>query len=102
MSSSKPFLASVLEGLALAGDVSVRPMMGEYVLYYRGKVIGGVYDDRLLLKPTPSARRLLGDAPYAVPYPGAKDLLWVEPPFDPALLREVLLAMHGELPVRRR
>lgn len=101
MPSTKPFLMSVLDALALAEDVTARPMMGEYILYYRGKVIGGVYDDRLLLKPTPTAKRLLSDAPLAIPYPGAKAMLHVERP-DPGLLREVLQGMYAELPDRKR
>ena len=79
MASTKEYLDFVLEQLAGAEDVSFRPLMGEYVLYCRGKVIGGVYDDRLLLKPTKTALRLIEDAGLAVqpevPYPGAKELL---------------------------
>ena len=79
MSTSKEYLAFVLEQLAGAEAVTVRPMMGEYVLYCRGRVIGGVYDDRLLLKPTKTALHLLEDAGLPlqtdIPYPGAKELL---------------------------
>lgn len=79
MSTSKDYLNFVLEQLAALGDVSVRPMMGEYVLYHAGKVVGGIYDDRLLVKPTPSALRLLEESgreiAYDLPYPGAKELL---------------------------
>ena len=79
MSSTKEYLDFVLEQLAAAEKIAVRPMMGEYVLYCRGRVIGGVYDDRLLLKPTKTALRLLEDAGLPVqtdiPYAGAKALL---------------------------
>ena len=79
MSSTKEYLDFVLEQLSGADAISYRPMMGEYVLYCRGKVIGGVYDDRLLLKPTKTALRLTEEAGLAVqreiPYPGAKELL---------------------------
>lgn len=79
MPTSKDYLNFVLEQLAALGDVSVRPMMGEYVLYYAGKVVGGIYDDRLLVKPTPSALALLREDDreiiYDLPYPGAKELL---------------------------
>ena len=79
MASSKAFLDYVLEQLFPLGDVSARPMMGEYVVYCRGRVIGGVYDDRFLLKPTENALRLMreADAPveYDVPYEGAKPML---------------------------
>ena len=79
MSSTKAYLNFVLEQLAELGDVSVRPMMGEYVLYHAGKVVGGIYDDRLLVKPTPSALQLLRESgkevAYDIPYPGAKKML---------------------------
>ena len=79
MASTKAYLDFVLEQLAGAEEIAFRPMMGEYVLYCRGKVVGGVYDDRLLLKPTPGALRLLAeaglDAERELPYEGAKELL---------------------------
>ena len=75
MASSKEFLQFVLEQLSALGDVSVRPMMGEYVLYCHDRVVGGIYDDRLLLKPTPSAVQLMPDAERDIPYDGAKEML---------------------------
>ena len=79
MASTKEYLDFVLEQLSDLGDVSARPMMGEYVLYCHSKVIGGVYDDRLLLKATSAALRLLEeegiDAQFDIPYPGAKEML---------------------------
>ena len=79
MASTKAYLDFVLEQLAGAEEIAFRPMMGEYVLYCRGKVVGGVYDDRLLLKPTPGALRLLEEAGLPaeteLPYEGAKPLL---------------------------
>ena len=79
MASTKEYLNFVLEQLAALGDISMRPMMGEYVLYYQEKVIGGIYDDRLLVKPTPLALRFLEEGgkeiAYDLPYPGAKELL---------------------------
>ena len=79
MSSTKEYLDFVLEQLSGADAISYRPMMGEYVLYCRGQVIGGVYDDRLLLKSTINALRLLSEAGLPVqtdiPYPGAKEML---------------------------
>lgn len=70
MASGKGYLTFLLEGLG--EEVSWRPMMGEFILYFRGKVVGGVYDDRLLVKPTRSARALLPDAPRELPYPGGQ------------------------------
>ena len=73
-------------------------MMGEYVLYYRGKVAGGIYDDRLLLKPVPSAVSLLPHAPMEKPYKGAKAMLLAEDVDDRELLARLLTAMYDELP----
>lgn len=98
MASRREYVEFVLGQLAGAGEVTCRPMMGEYILYYRGKVIGGVYDDRLMLKPCPAARELLPAAETAEPYPGASPLLVVDAVEDAALLQRVALAMHPELP----
>lgn len=101
MASSKEYLDFVLEQLASAGEITYRAMMGEYVLYLSGKVIGGVYDDRLLLKAAPSALRLLresgGDLQLDIPYPGAKEML-VAPVDDPLLLGGIVRAVREELP----
>lgn len=97
MASSKTFVQFVMEQLREAGDVACRPMMGEYVLYYRGKVFGGVYDDRVLVKPVPAAKDLLGDK-WETPYPGAKDMLMVEELENREFLRKLLEAMYSELP----
>ena len=76
-------------------------MMGEYILYYRDKVVGGIYDNRLLVKPTPSARRLLPNAPAELPYEGAKEMLLVDEIDDRALLCELLREMEPELPAKK-
>lgn len=105
MASTKEYLDFVLGQLDALGGVSARAMMGEYVLYCRGKVIGGVYDDRLLLKAAPGALRLLeeeGVAPqFDLPYPGAKELL-VAPVDERALLRRVAAAIADELPAPKK
>jgi len=69
-----------------SGDIRTRPMMGEYLLYYRGKLVGGLYDDRLLIKNVPAVRCLLPDAELISPYPGAKEQLLLAEPYDPDLL----------------
>ena len=94
MASSKAYLDFILDPLSEAGDVSCRPMMGEYILYYRGKVIGGIYDDRFLVKPTKSAAALM-------PYAGAKEMLLVDDVDDRAFLRELLDGLYAELPARK-
>ena len=101
MASTKEYLTYILEQLSGLDDVRYRAMMGEYILYYRGKVVGGVYDNRLLLKPTPSARALLPDAPMELPYEGAKAMLLADAD-DRELLASVLTAMVDELPAPKR
>ena len=98
MASSKEYLDFVLEQLSDLDGITVRPMMGEYLLYVDGKLAGGVYDNRLLVKPVPAALALLPDAPQEPPYPGAKPMLLVEEVEDGAFLRELLVAMEPELP----
>ena len=102
MASSKEYLDFIMEQLSGAGDVSFRAMMGEYVLYYRGKVIGGIYDDRFLLKPVPSAAAMMPEAVMEKPYEGAKEMLLVDDVENREFLRELLEAVYGELPPPRK
>ena len=95
MASSKEYLEFVLEQCE---GLSARTMMGEYVLYYGGKVVGGVYDNRLLVKPTESAVALMPEAPRELPYEGAKEMLLVEDIEDRDLLKKLFEAMYEELP----
>ena len=105
MASSREYLEYVMEQLSGVEGVSSRAMMGEYVLYLGGKVVGGVYDDRLLLKPTKTAVRLMeaafGSAQTDVPYPGAKPHL-VADVDDRELTARVLRAIAQELPPPKR
>ena len=78
MASSKAYLDFILEQLSGLEEVTYRAMMGEYILYYRGKIVGGIYDDRLLVKPVKSAVSYMPDARYELPYDGAKEMLLVE------------------------
>ena len=102
MASRKAYLDYILEQLSDLDDISYRPMMGEYVIYYKGKVIGGIYDDRFLVKPTKSANRLLPNAQLEAPYPGAKDMIFVEDVDNRELLAKLLDGMVEELPTRRK
>ncbi len=88
----------VLDQLSGLEDVSYRAMMGEYILYYRGKVVGGIYDDRLLVKPVPAAVAMLPGAPRELPYEGAKEMLLVDDPDSRELLEALLPAICDELP----
>lgn len=102
MPSSRAYLDFITDQLSEAGDVSCRPMMGEYVLYYRGKVIGGIYDDRFLVKCTKSAAAMMPQAQKELPYEGAKEMLLVDNVEDRAFLRELLEAMYAELPAPKK
>lgn len=73
-------------------------MMGEYIIYYRGKVVGGIYDDRFLVKPTKSALAMMPDADRELPYEGAKEMLLVDNVENREFLGELLEAMYDELP----
>lgn len=103
MASSKERVAYVIDQLNIAtgGNVSSRAMMGEYVVYYRDKVIGGIYDDRLLVKVTDSSRELLADAPLELPYVGAKEMLKLEAIEDAKAIKELFETMYPELPARK-
>ena len=97
MASGREYLEYVLEQLSEAEGLRYRPMMGEYLIYCKNKPVGGVYDDRLLVKPTPSARALLPDAPVEEPYPGGKPMLLVTEMENKRLLRELLEAIADEV-----
>lgn len=101
MASTDQYLEFVLDLLGELDDVAHRKMMGGYVLYYRGKVIGGIYRDRFLLKVTPASERLLPEAPRAIPYEGAKEMLLVEVE-DRDTLHDVVDAMWQELPAPKK
>ena len=102
MASSKDYLAFVLEQLSELEDITYRAMMGEYILYYRGKVIGGIYDDRFLVNPVKSALKLMPNASLELPYEGAKAMLLVDAVDDKAFLARLLNAMVDELPAPKR
>ncbi|MBO4284410.1 MAG: TfoX/Sxy family protein [Clostridia bacterium] len=102
MASSKDYLDFVLDQLSLLHPISYKAMMGEYILYYRGRIVGGIYDDRLLVKPTASAKRLMPDAPFETPYEGAKPMLLVEEIDDREFLRDLFDAMENDLPAPKK
>ena len=102
MASSKEYLDFILEQLSGLDEISSRAMMGEYVLYYCGKVFGGIYDDRFLVKPTKSAKAMMPDADMEIPYEGAKEMLLVDDVENKEFLRELVEAMYEELPARKK
>ncbi len=99
MASSKEYLNFIVEQLSELDEIAYRAMMGEYIIYYRGKIAGGIYDDRLLLKPTQAAANLLPHAPYEAPYQGAKEMLLVEEVDNKTFLTKLFEAMYDELPL---
>lgn len=98
MASSKSYLDFVLEQLSGLDGITSRAMMGEYIIYYRGRVVGGIYDDRFLVKPTKSAKAMMPDADMELPYEGAKEMLLVGNVENREFLRELIEAMYDELP----
>ena len=98
MASSKEYLEFILEQLAELEEITYRAMMGEYILYYRGKIVGGIYDDRLLVKPVKSAISLMPDVTYELPYEGAKEMLLVDDVDNKDFLTQLFNAMYDELP----
>ncbi len=98
MPSSKSYLEFIMDQLSGLEGVSWRAMMGEYILYFRGKIVGGIYDDRLLVKPTPSALAMMPSAIRERPYEGAKEMLLVDDPDNREFLEALLCTMAEELP----
>ena len=102
MASSKEYLDFILEQLSELEDVTYRAMMGEYIIYYRGKIVGGIYDDRLLVKPVKSAISLMPDATYELPYEGAKEMLLVDDVDNKDFLTRLFNFMYEELPAQKK
>ena len=102
MASSKNYLQFILEQLSELDEITYRAMMGEFIIYYRGKIIGGIYDDRLLVKPTKSAIAYMTDSVYEVPYEGAKEMLLVEEVDQKEFLTGLFHAMYDELPAPKK
>ena len=102
MASSKEYLDFILEQLSELEDVTYRAMMGEYIIYYRCKIVGGIYDDRFLVKPTKSAVAMMPNADTELPYEGAKEMLLVDDVDNKEFLRELLDAMNNELPAPKK
>ena len=101
MASSREYLDFILEQLSGLEDVSWRGMMGEFILYYKGRIAGGIYDDRLLVKPVKAARELMPEAEEELPYEGAKPMLLVDNVDNREFLTKLLTAMYPELSVSR-
>ena len=102
MASSREYLDFIMEQLSGSEDVSYRAMMGEYIIYYRGKAVGGIYDDRFLVKPVKAAKELMPDADIELPYEGAKEMLLVNELENKEFLRQLLESMYEELSATKK
>ena len=102
MASNKQYLEFILEQLSNLKDISYRAMMGEYIIYYQGKIVGGIYDDRFLVKPTKSAITMMPNATMELPYKDAKEMLLVDEVDNKEFLKELFNAMYNELPAPKR
>ncbi len=98
MASSKEYFEFISEQLSELDEITYRAMMGEFIIYYRGKIIGGIYDDRLLVKPIKAAISYMPTAAYELPYEGAKEMLLVDEVDDREFLTGLFNAMYEELP----
>ena len=98
MASSKEYLDFILEQLSELEEITYRSMMGEYIVYYRGKIVGGIYDDRFLVKPVKSAIAYMPNAKYELPYDGAKEMLLVDDVDNKEYLTGLFNSMYKELP----
>ena len=102
MASSKTYLNFILEQLSELQDIRYRAMMGEFIIYYRDKIVGGIYDDRLLVKAVPSAIAYMPNASYELPYQGAKEMLLVEEVDDKAFITGLFNVIYDELPASKK
>ena len=102
MASSKDYLEYILDQLSWLDDISYRTMMGEYIIYYRGKVVGGIYDDRFLVKPVKSAVAMMPDADMELPYEGAKEMLLVDNVENREFLCNLLETMYDDVPAPKK
>lgn len=102
MASSKEYLGFILEQLSELEEITYRSMMGEYIVYYRGKIVGGIYDDRFLVKPVKSAIAYMPNAKYELPYDGAKEMLLVDDVDNKEYLTGLFNSMYKELPALKR
>ena len=102
MASSKEYRDFILDQLSGLEGISCRAMMGEYLICFRGKTIGGIYDDRFLVKPTKTAQAMMPNAPRELPYKGAKEMLLADNVDSREFLAELVTAMHDELPAPKQ
>ncbi len=101
MASSKEYLEFILEQLSELDDITYRPMMGEYIIYNHGKVVGGIYDDRFLVKSTPSTIKMMPNAQMELPYEGAKKMILVDEIENKTFLKKLLEGIYEDFKKER-
>lgn len=102
MASSKEYLNFILEQLSELNDIDYKQMMGEYIIYYQDKIIGGIYDNRFLVKPTQSALKMMPNAKMELPYESAKPMILVDDVENKLFLKKLVESMYDELPVKKK
>lgn len=102
MASSKEYLNFILEQLSELDGIAYRAMMGEYIIYYQSKIIGGIYDDRFLVKNVKAAKEIMPDAPLELPYDGAKEMILVTEIDDKAFLNQLITSLYEALPDKKK
>ncbi len=102
MASTKEYLDFIMEQLSDLNEIRFKAMMGEYILYYREKIFGGIYDDRLLIKPVPAAVKMMPDATMELPYEGAKEMILVDDVDNRQFLCDLIEGMWEELPEKKK
>lgn len=101
MATSKEYKEFIVEQLSYLNEITIRPMMGEYLLYYQGKLFGGIYDNRLLIKITEIGKKLMENPKEEIPYQGAKPMLLVEELENQEDLKKLIISTCEELPDKK-
>ena len=102
MASGRDYLEFILDQLSGLDEIRYRYMMGEYILYYRDRIFGGIYDDRLLVKNVPAAKEYMPDAVFEIPYEGGSPMLLVDDVDDRDYLTGLIEAVYPELPEKKK
>ena len=102
MASGRDYLEFILEQLSGLDGIRYRYMMGEYVLYYRDRIFGGIYDDRFLVKNVPAAAEYMPDAVLELPYEGGSPMLLMDDVDDRDYLKGLIEKMYPELPETKK
>lgn len=97
MATTKDYLQYILDQISDLDNITYRQMMGEYILYYNWKIIWWIYDNRLLLKPTNKVKELINNLEMQIPYPWAKEMIYVDNVDNSDYLKELINKTYNEL-----